>query len=255
MNIGFIGCGRIARPMVTALSRRLPDAQIRVSQRNAAISARLAAELSNVTVAENQAVLEHSEALFICLPAETARQILPGLGFRSSHQVVSVMAGIGLSELEFLTMPATDPCIAVPLPFIDQGRCPLPVFPASRLLEHLFGADNEVQPLTSESALSPHFVATTMLSLVMTQLAEASDWLSNSTGQPQAAERYIALLMTGYFNSLKKDGQSRFTQAVKELSTDDGLNHELLRQITTSGHFKHLREKLDTLHNSLSNPL
>ena len=245
-SIGFLGTGRIAEPMVRSLNRRFPDSTIYISERSRTLSARLA-EQPGVTVAGNQAVLDASNIVFVCLLADVARSVLPGLIFRSDQTVISVMADISLAEVSALIAPAADPSVTIPLPFIESGGCPLPVFPASDTLERLFGDENDVIPVAAESAMGPHFAATAILSHTMKQLDIAADWLSGHTGNRVDAERYMANLVSGYLGAMPKDGNGRFREAMEGLSTEGGLNNQLRAHITESGFYQTLESGLDKL--------
>ena len=180
-NIGFLGCGRIAEPMVRSLARQFPEYRIRVSQRSSEVSQRLN-ELENVDVCDNQILIDSSDVIIICLLASVARAELPGLKFKPTQKIISVMADISLEEVARLTAPAQPPCVTIPLPFIEQGGCPLPVYPQSAVLEQLFGDENPIIVVDTEAAIAPHFAATAILSTTMKQLDTVSGWLSGHTG-------------------------------------------------------------------------
>ncbi len=244
--IGFLGTGRIAEPMVRSLNRRFPDASITVSARSREISSTLGA-LPTVTVAGNQEVVDRSEMVIVCLLADVARSVLPKLRFRSSQTVISVMADISLDEVSGLIAPAANPVVTIPLPFIESGGCPLPVYPASEALAALFGDENEVITVGAESHMGPHFAATAILSHTMKQLDTVAAWLATHTDNTQDAERYVASLVAGYLGALKKDGNGRFREAMEDLSTEGGLNNQLRGHITESGFYDTLAEGLAQL--------
>ena len=153
-RVGFLGTGEITSAMVRAL--RGQGHSILISPRNATVAASLAAEVAGVTVAPNEAVVAGSDVVFLCLLARVAEEVLPGLPFRADQTVISVMVDAPLAKLRQLCAPATDIAITIPLPPIAKGGCPLPVYPASPVLESLFGARNPVIPLDSETAIAAH---------------------------------------------------------------------------------------------------
>ena len=245
-TIGFLGTGRIAEPMIRSLARRFPHCNIFVSERSRHIAEKVAT-LENVSIQPNQGVLDNSDTVFICLLAQIARDVLPNLSFSARHTVVSVMADITNDEVSKLVDPATGPCVTIPLPFIEQGGCPLPVYPKSEKLEALFGDHNDVITVPSEDAMAPHFAATAILSTTMKQLDVVAQWLSNQSDDPQNAERYVANLVSGYLSAMPKDGQQRFKEAMEDLSTEGGLNNQLRKQVTESGYYDTLDTGLDAL--------
>lgn len=249
-SIGFLGTGRIAEPMIRSLSRRFPNSTILVSVRSHEISTRVET-LNNVSASPNQTILEQCRIVFICLLANVAREVLPQLTFKSTHEIISVMADISLEEISSLIAPASNPCVTIPLPFIEQGGCPLPIYPESPVLEALFGDENDVITLSSESAIPPHFAATAILSSTMKQLDVVAHWLGEHAGSKRDGERYVANLVSGYLGAMPKDGAGRFKEAMEDLSTDGGLNNQLRQHITESGHYETLRNGLDELHRRL----
>ena len=236
-TIGFIGCGKIAEPMIRSLVRRFPDCEIRVTRRSESVSSRLAGEFDQVRVDEAQGILDYCGYVVLSVLAATAREILPGLNFRADHQVINVMADIDLAEISSLIAPAADPCVTIPLPFIDIGGCPLPVYPESAALVALFGDENPVIVQAEESHIGPHFAATAILSTTMAALDCTSRWLAGYTGNAGNAEAYVASLVGGYLGSMEKDGKERFREALQDLSTAGGLNAQLLNHNRDGGVF------------------
>jgi len=241
-KIGFLGCGRIAEPMVVSLVRRFPDARIFVSTRSEDISHSLDSRFTNVQAGENQWVVDQADTVVLSVLAQVARKVLPALQFQPRQSIISVMADISLAEVQSLTAPADPPCVTIPLPFIDGGGCPLPVFPRSPMLEELFGDENTVITVEKESHMGPHFAATALLSTLMAQMDTATDWLGTKTGDRKQAEVYVATLVGGYLGSLPKDGQERFREALYDLSTEGGLNTQLLTHNRSHGMTEFLYE-------------
>ncbi len=246
-RIGFIGCGKIGEPMIRSLVRQFPDSIISVSRRSKEVSTRLSLEFENVTIESNQSIIDRSDTVFLCLLAKVAKDELPELDFRHDQVVISVMADISLDEVAELIAPAENPCVTIPLPFIETGNCPLPVYPESRASETLFGAENEIITANDESAIGPHFAATVILSTTMCMLDTASQWLGQKTGDQIKSEIYVVSLLSGYLDAMDKDGKQRFAEALQDLSTEGGLNTQLLQHNREGGVFDQLRTGLDDL--------
>lgn len=242
-RIGFIGTGEIASAMVRGLAGR--GHRILVSERTAAVAQDLAQTIDEVTVAANQQVLDDSDVVFLCLLKSVAEKVLPGLTFRADHKIISVMADAPFALLQDLCAPAREICITIPLPFVATGGCPLPVFPASPVLEALFGADNLILPQPSEDALTAHFAACAIASVVMTELQAASTWLAGFTGNPTAAEAYLITTFSGFLGGMKPGEPEQFAQALHGLSTEGGLNATLRAKVEQAGVNDLIREGLD----------
>lgn len=221
-RLGFIGTGEIAAAMVRGLAGQGHD--ILVSPRNAAVAARLAAEVPGVAIAENAAVVAGSEVVFLCLLARTAETVLPTLPFRAGQTVVSVMVDMDLDRLRALCAPATDISLTIPLPPIARGGCPLPVYPASPVVERLFGARNPVFPVPDEAALNAHLAISALCSPILDQMIAAAGWLAAFTGDA-AAENHVAAMIRCYLPGAPDPGALQ--RALDGLSTEGGLNATL----------------------------
>lgn len=222
MRVGFIGTGEITAAMVRGLQGQ--GYTILVSPRNAATAATLA-ELPGVSIAPNEQVVEDSDVVFLCLLARVAEEVLPTLPFRADHTIISVMVDAPLATLRTLCAPATDIAITIPLPPIADGGCPLPVYPASPTLAALFGDRNLILPQPSEQALNAHLGASALCSPILDQLLSATGWLAAHTGNPAAAEAYIAAMIRAYLPERAAEGD--LATALKKLSTEGGLNASL----------------------------
>lgn len=245
MRLGFIGTGEITSAMVRGLAGQ--GHRILISPRNAAIAATLTAEVPEVTIAPNEDVVTNSDVVFLCLLARVADGILPTLPFRASQTLISVMVDAPLAKLRQLCAPATDIAITIPLPPIALGGCPLPVYPASPILDALFGARNLILPQPSEQALNAHLGASALCAPILDQLLTATDWLATHTGDPAAAEAYIAAMIRAYLPERAAEGD--LAAALKKLSTEGGLNATLRAAMVPAK--DSLRNGLDGFHTRL----
>lgn len=245
-HVGFIGTGELASAMVRGLVGQGHD--IWVSERNAVISANLAKTYADVSVGSNQTVLDACDIVFLCLMDTVAKDVLPDLSFRAGQKIVSVMLGVSLVELQTHCAPADEISITIPLPFIARGGCPLPVYPESKALSQLYGSNNLILPMANEAALAPHFAATALLSPIFAQLQTGAHWLGSITGDPKAAEAYIAALFKGTFDDIPADG---FAGVLQGLSTEGGLNATLRQHMADQGALGDLTDGLDALRSRL----
>lgn len=223
MRLGFIGTGEITAAMVRGLAGR--GHTILVSPRNVTMAATLASEVPEVSIAPNDQLVEGSDVIFLCLLARVAEDVLPSLPFRAGQSVISVMVDAPLARLRQLCAPATDIALTIPLPPIANGGCPLPVHPASPVLEALYGDRNLILPQPSEAALNAHLGASALCSPILDQLLTAIDWLARYTGNAAGAEAYVAAMIRGYLPERAMKGD--LAGALQKLSTEGGLNATL----------------------------
>lgn len=242
MRLGFIGTGEITAALVRGLKGQ--GHRILVSPRNATTAATLADEVAGVAIAPNDQVVANSDVVFLCLLARVAEDVLPSLPFRAGQTVISVMVDMPLEKIQRLCAPATDIAITIPLPPIAQGGCPLPVYPASPVLDALYRAQNLILPQPSEAALNAHLGASALCSPILDQLLAATDWLAGHTGNRAAAEAYIAAMIRGYLPERAAEGD--LAEALRKLSTEGGLNATL--RSTMAPAKDALRHGLDGFH-------
>lgn len=246
MRVGFLGTGRIAAALVDALAPA--GHRIELTRRGRATSAALAERHPQVGVHDDpQAVVDRSEVVFLCLMAATAWELLPRLRFRPEQEVINVMCDAPLPRLRQAVAPAGRVCSTIPMPFVRQGGCPLPVHPESRALEALLGADNEIIVVASEAAMTPHWAVAGTVAGMLTQLQSIADWLGPKTGDPAGAERYVAALYGGYLGALPKDGRGRLLEARSELATPGGLNQQFREAVEMAAMPEALQAGLDAL--------
>jgi pyrroline-5-carboxylate reductase len=90
MRIGVIGCGTIASAAVHGI---IGDGhQITVSERSASHANALAEAYENVSIADNQGVVDASDVIFLGLMAEVAHDVLGALRFREYQTFLTFMA-------------------------------------------------------------------------------------------------------------------------------------------------------------------
>ena len=230
-RIGFIGTGHIAAPMARALAR--DGHQVIVSGRNAEVAAALAADFANITMADNQAVVDGADIVFLCLRPPVAPAVLSELEFRADHQVVSVMSGVSMDALQGLCAPATDICMSIPLGYLEAGGCPLAVFPHGDVLSPLFGAANPIIPVASEAALNQHFAICAFVPGVLDLMATAAGWLGDKTGDQDAAAHYTAQIVAGFLAAMPREKAGRLEYERDALATEGTLSLQMVSGLRT----------------------
>jgi pyrroline-5-carboxylate reductase len=243
-RIGFIGTGHIAAPMVRFLSQR--GHAIAVSARNRDVAAQLKAS-HGVTVAPNQGVLDRSDVVFLCLRPHLAVDVLENLTFRADHKIISVMAGISMDQLSTLCAPASDICMTIPLGFLEQGGCPLPVFPQSPLLERLFAPENPVIATASEFALNQHFAVCVMLPGLLDLMETGAQWLGEKTGDAGGAAQYTTELVKGFLSALPPSSVAQLSSERDALATEGSLSLHMVQTLRDGNCHHVLRAAMDDI--------
>ena len=233
MNIGFIGTGKITNACVRYLVGK--GHNIIVTERNVEISRALVDTFDDVKVGSLDQIQSESDVIFIALMESMIEDVLGSMSFKKDQTIISFVLGVDLTRLHSLCAPVTDIAITIPLPMIEHGKCPLPVYPNCEVLKKIFGEDNLLINLSNEASLIPYFAATALLSSSLAQLETAKKWLQTHLDEEGAAERYLISLMSGTYSSLKLDGRGRINEALDSLSTKGGLNAQLRDHMKQEG--------------------
>jgi pyrroline-5-carboxylate reductase len=242
--LGFIGTGDMAAPMVRYLARKGHD--IWVSERSEELSTQLANDFETVTRAANQEVVDNADIVFLCLRPQVWQAPTDALNFRADQQVVSVMSGPTLTELDRACAPASSISMVIPMAAMEHGGCPLPVFPATGPIQELFGGDNPVLPLNSEADIAKHFVASTMLSAVFGLMHDGAGWLGAQTGNADGAETYVTALVNAMLRDVPH-GAGHLLQARDALATPGTLNLSMVEGLAKGDVTQALHASMDAI--------
>ncbi|WP_295317713.1 NAD(P)-binding domain-containing protein [Roseobacter sp.] len=243
-DIGFIGTGHIAAPMVRFLAER--GHSVCVSDRNAQTAQELSAS-HGVAVAAGQQVLDRSDVVFLCLRPGVAPDVLQGLTFRADQQIISVMAGVSLAALAQHCAPATGFTLTIPLGYLEQGGCPLPACPDPALLSRLFAPENPVIGASDEAAFGMHFAICAMVPGILDLMNTGAGWLASQTGARESAVHYTRQLLAGFLSALPPGDEDQLVRERDALATDDTLSLMMTRGLRDGGAHKALENALSAI--------
>lgn len=249
MRIGVVGTGTIAGAMVDGIAA--DGHEIFVSKRGRKHALRLASTYPNVSIADNQAVIDNSDVIIIGLMADVAPGILQTLKLRPDQVVISAMAGVKHDQLVKMVHPVQDAATAIPFPAIAKGGSPLLVFPRSATVEALFGKRNHIVNLPDEAKLDAFMAAQAVLSPIIKILAETTNWLADRTESRADAEQFLRVLIGGSLISRSPEEPNVFGAMLEELNTPGGFNAELREYFVENGVMKTLHAGLAQLENRL----
>lgn len=236
-RLGFLGTGTIAQAVVRGLAGQGP--RILVSRRSEAVSAVLAAELPEVTAADNQAVVDGSDVIFIALLPGVVAEVLPSLRFRPDQQVISFASGLPLSDLAPLIAPARAAALMLPFPGIARGGSPVLAQGDVALVERFFGARNRIFAVETEAQMEALLCAQAVLSPALRLVEEAGRWLDGKG--VGGGEDFLRLLVGSTLV-----GQN-CGMALAALDTPGGYNQRLRQHMDAAGMAEALRDGLDRL--------
>lgn len=246
MPTGFIGTGAITEHVIVGLMEHggFSDSII-ISERSQTRSARLAMRYSNIRVeADNQAIVEQAETVFIgTLPQQTL-DVLSVLSFREDQIIVSMAAMVSVEQVTEKVQPASRVHRIIPMPPNELGVGPIPIYPPSKEIEAILSSIGTVVPVDHEQHFSTFSASSAVMATFFELVAANARWIQ-STGVPgdQAAQYSQAV-----FHSLATQAMSLNAQQLQEISakclTAGGLNEQLLHATQREGWFDELSEEL-----------
>lgn len=248
--MGVIGVGAIGAAMVAGLSEGSEPPEILLSPRNAGLAAKLAARYPNVRVADsNQAVVEQSAVVLLCLRPSDASRVMSELRFQD-QSLISVMAGVPLGALRELAAPAHDIVRAIPLPSVAVRRGITPLYPATDPARSLFSRLGRVIEVADETAFDLFSASTATIAAHFAYLNRISDWLAARGISQPAARQYVAAMFGEVATSLQGSDPD-FRELVREHATPGGINELFCQVIGDEGVWEAVNTGLDRVQQAL----
>jgi pyrroline-5-carboxylate reductase len=249
--LGVIGVGAIGAAMVSGLSEGGDSPEILLSPRNAEVVAKLAALYPNVRVAQsNQAVVEQSSVVLLCVRPTDARRVISELTF-GDQCLVSVMAGIPLSALHELAAPARNVVRAIPLPSVAVRRGITPLYPSAEPARGLFERLGRVIEVADETAFDHFSASTATMAAHFLYLNQVSHWLAAHGVSPSEAQSYVAAMFGELATSLR-GSDTDFTELMREHATPGGINELFCRVMSDEGVWNAIDTGLDRVRQALA---
>ncbi|WP_019222304.1 pyrroline-5-carboxylate reductase [Bartonella rattaustraliani] len=251
MKIGFLGTGTISASMVEGLIKNAFDVpSMIISPRNAQIAERLSQKYDKVIVAENnQKLLDHSDCVFLCLPNQTAEEVLRPLHFRSEQLVVSVLAMAKAAEVEEWINHKV--YRAVPLPFVAEGKNLTPIYPDHPFLRSVFDALGGTLVLEAEDQFNLFMTAGSLMGVYFNFIETAHQWFVTQGLKKQQSADFLAMMFGNLTDEMRKIAAVNcsetldFARLEKEFSTKGGTNELLSYCFSHQGGQKALIMALD----------
>lgn len=245
---GVLGVGSIAAAMVTGLCDGVDDPpRVVLSPRNAARAADLAGRFGTVEVgADNQAVVDGSDVVLVCLRPGDAETALADLTFRADQAVVSAVAGLDVTRLAGLVAPAAEVARSIPLPAVTTRGSVTPLHPATPAGRALFERLGGVLDVADEASFEAVAAASATVAAYFGYLGAIAGWLAAHGVEDADARRYVADTFAALAGELSAPGAD-FTALAAAHATPGGLNEQLARDLAEAGVYDAVRAGLDAV--------
>jgi len=206
--LGFVGCGTIASAMVRGLcTLDEPPASIIVSPRSASKVAALKVDFPDlVTVAaDNQAVVDACDWVFLGVLPQQAEDVVPALRFRADQTVCTLMAIVPTARIVEWVAPVLPERVfrAVPLPPVQHHACTTIITPPDHNIAALFDRLGGSVQVSTEDDLTTLQAITSMMGPFYQLLRCSRDWAAAAGVDRLAASKYVGDI----FHSIAVDGK------------------------------------------------
>jgi pyrroline-5-carboxylate reductase len=251
-RLGFIGTGSITAAMVRGLKASPLQAwPVLLTPRNAGLAAELASSLPGVTVAaDNQAVVDGADMVFLAIRPQIAESVLRPLHFRAGQNVVSLIAGVSCQTIADWT-GATQVTRAIPLPFVQACSDVTPIHPPRADVAQVFDALGKALPVSDATAFDVYSSASALMATYFSLVETASDWMVAQGLEGADARRYLGALFGNLGDVLRGDLRSLEALRVAH-STAGGLNEQVFHQFTAAGGATALTDALTSVYHRVA---
>ncbi|RDS79700.1 pyrroline-5-carboxylate reductase [Dyella monticola] len=248
--LGVIGVGAIGAAIVAGLSEGCDAPAILLSPRNAKTVAELDATYPNVRVADsNQALVDQSDVVLLCVRPVDARRVMSDLTFRD-QSLISVLAGVPIKALRELAPPVRDIVRAIPLPAVSARRGITPLYPATEPARSLFNRLGRVIEVADETVFDRYSAATATLAAHFLYMHQISNWLAAHGIAHTQAQHYVAAMFAELASSLKGRDPD-FQELMHEHATPGGINELFCQVMGEEGAWKTVDAGLDRVWQAL----
>ena len=247
MRLGFIGTGNITAAIITGLcTDSTPPGEIWVSPRSKAMSEKLSQIYGCVRPGEtNQAVIDHTDIIFLAFLPGQEKKILPSLSFREDQVIVTLLAGVPISTIQPLVAPAREIIRAIPLPCTALRTGPIVMYPANKQISEFFSSLGTVIVPDQEKQLEIFSIITALMAPFYAMTHAIVSWGENKGISRELAAQYTGAMFKALSLIVETAPKGDIHPLVVESMTPGGLNETAMKTISDQGGFRHLVAALD----------
>ena len=189
----------------------------------------MAARYDNVTIHENQAVIDKSDVIFLGLMPDVANSILPELTFKAGQIVISFIADLTLEEIGTMVSPASAQALMLPFPNIASGGSVIPMIGEAETVEAIFGKTNNLTVLNNQAEMDAILCAQAVLSPAAKLIKDAALWLEDNGVEMARGEPFLRKLVASNL------AETATPELLKALNTEGGYNQRLRQYMDAEG--------------------
>lgn len=256
-RIGLVGVGTIGSAVIKGLcapGEGRPDhvPKFIISPRGATKAAELASAYPEyiIIAKNNQEVVDSVDCIILAVLPNQAEEVISNLIFREKQQVISLIAGLGLSKLKELTKANADCTCVIPLPAVARRLGASLLTPPRPFAEAIFTVLGGCVAVDDESQFTRMLCVTALMGDFYKRQHTIQRWLvEHGIPEAQSAKWVGASFGTFAADSLNAS-ETTFNHLVEE-QTPGGLNEMVWKEQEQDGSYRSLSYSLDAVHHRL----
>lgn len=243
-TIGILGVGGLA----SLLMRGLQGSGHRfiLSPRGAETAAQLAKNFGAEVAASNQAVIDASEAVLVCLPAASGAEELSHLRFRHRQTVMSAMSGTGLARLREVVAPAQGFISMMPGYANAYGLGPSILYPGDAFWEAFLTLLGPVHVIEDEGTFTAAATFGAFSGATVAFMAHIIGWFEAQGLTHDTARSLVAATLRGNAEVLLREPRP-LDAIAKGVTTPGGITLQLLDVLNGRGALEAWQEGMDAV--------
>lgn len=248
-GIGILGAGSLAGFLLSGLQRAGFDRPILLSPRGR--SAALSDRHGVPVAASNQDLVDRCDRIIVCLPADTATEILQTLTFRSGQIVLSAVARLRHGALAAAVAPAGAFCTMMPGHANGLGIGPSILYPPDDGLRDLLTHFGPVHVLETEELFQTASCFGGLSGASFLFMRHLIDWFTRQGLPETTARALVAEMLRGNATVLCEE-DAPLDRIVDGVATPGGITWQCVTHLRETGGFSSWGEALDSLLISLN---
>ncbi len=252
LNIGILGVGELAEKLVIGLRRSGFTGRVLLSPRNQARAQQLARLWACEVMADNQAVVDNADMLFLGVRPEVVEALAQEVQLKPGQTLVSLVAGMPLKELARCFPPARP--VRAMLSYAAQiNQSTVVVTPAGATHETLLGALGTLIVLDQEEAFELATVAACMNGWFYFFLNDLQRWFTDKGLPEQQARQLVLGNMQDCLASTRHQPSASLQALGSAIATPGTFTAAGLEVLTDSGATQAWRDACDAVFEGLNN--
>lgn len=226
MRLGFVGTGVITSAIIKGLAKSdLKDWPILVSPRSRDRAEELASTIPSVAVAaDNQAVVDGSDMVFLAIRPQVAPEIIASLSFRDGQSVVSLVAGLPVETIAALINAKVSITRTIPLPSVERRACVTPIMPPDIKVARLFDALGSTIQISDAHVFDAYVAGSAVMATYFGMIETAANWLQRNGLNHADADKYLRNLYGNLGDTLRENPDMPLDMLRRDHATAGGLN-------------------------------